>query len=66
MGLGAGSWSQASRTTGSPRWLASAAALPYQSGGPTTEAVNRLPPGLGDEAATDDVAERSDTPRLTR
>jgi hypothetical protein len=65
-GLGAGSWSQASRTARLPPWLASAAGLPYQIGGPTTETAKRLPPGLGDDAATHDVAERSDTPRLSR
>ena len=64
--LGAGSWSQASRTARLPPWLASDAGLPYQIGGPTTEAAKRLPPGLGDDAATHDVAERSDTPRLSR
>jgi hypothetical protein len=43
MGLGAGSWSQASHTARLPPWLASDAGLPYQIGGPTTEAAKRLP-----------------------
>jgi len=30
-----------------PPWLASAAGLPYQIGGPTTETAKRLPPGFG-------------------
>jgi hypothetical protein len=46
-GLGAGSWSQASRTARLPPWLASDAGLPYQIGGPTTETAKRLPPGFG-------------------
>jgi len=49
-----------------PPWLASAAGLPYQIGDPTTEAADRLSPGLGNDAATHDVAEPCDTPRLTR
>jgi hypothetical protein len=66
MGFGAGSWSQASRTARPPPWLESAAGLQHQIGGPTTEAADRLSPGLGDDAAIHDVAERCDTPRLTR
>jgi hypothetical protein len=66
MGLGAGSWSQASRTARLPPWLASAAGLPYQIGDPTTEAADRLSPGLGNDAATHDVAEPCDTRRLPR
>ncbi len=43
MGLGAGSWSQASRTARLLPWLASDAGLPYQIGNPTTEAESSSP-----------------------
>ena len=58
MGLGAGSWSQASCTARLPPWLASAALHHDQVGCPTTEATKRLPSGSGDDAATHDVGER--------
>jgi len=59
MGLGAGSWSQASCTARlPPPCLASAALHQYQVGCPTTEAAKGLPPGSGDDAATHDDGER--------